>query len=189
MPGSGFGSAEPSVANGGADDHLAPSTTIAGGISSRDAAVAKAVEEEIDAAILSRRTSHPDKWSGLIVSSEASADGATTAGVKTPEEGAGAGGAPSKEGAAGGGAGIPPRPSTGGGAPAAAAASSAKKGGGRKSRRSSGGMGSKKSSAADMGGEVTAVGDGGAGLPVLSKKEKKAMLVAEVRGGYGVLGG
>eukprot|EP00752_Nemacystus_decipiens_P012726 g11275.t1 len=187
-PGSGFALAEPSSVASGSGGHLAPlSTAVAGGgvmgigTSGRDAAVAKAVEEEIDVAILARRTAHPDKWSGLVASSEASDGGATTAGVKTPEEGVGAGGAPSKEGAAGGGAGIPPRPSTGGGDPATTATSSAKKGGGKKNRRSSGGMGSKKSSAAEMAGEATAVGDGGAGLPVMSKKEKTALLVAEAR--------
>eukprot|EP00903_Cladosiphon_okamuranus_P007913 g7641.t1 len=172
--GGGYGSADPYVANGGSGD-LAPATTIAGS-HDRDASVAKAVEEEVNAAILSRRTSHPEKWSGLVVSSESS-DGATPAG-ETPQEnggGAGAGGGASTEGAAGGGAGIPPRPSTGGGAPAHRPASAKKDvGGGKKSRRS---MGSKKSSAAETVEEVTAFDDG----PVLSKKEKKAMLVAEAR--------
>ncbi|CAM9404808.1 unnamed protein product [Ectocarpus fasciculatus] len=75
-----------------------------------DEAVVKAIEEEVDAAILSRQLSHPDKWSSLVVDSS---NGAGGGGAEGEEEGGqGAGGVP----ASGGGAGIPPRPSTGGGA-------------------------------------------------------------------------
>lgn len=177
--GSGFASAAPSLANGGGGP--APSTTISGKKAKGDQEVAKAIEEEVDAAILSRQLSHPDKWSSLVIDS--SAGGGPAEGEE--ESGQGAGGVP----ASGGGAGIPPRPSTGGGgspsvptdATAAAAASTKKGASGRKSRRSSAGMGSRKSSATEVKTEVTAVGDGGPGVPVLSKKEKKEFLVAQVR--------
>ncbi|CAM9876940.1 unnamed protein product [Ectocarpus fasciculatus] len=147
-----------------------------------DEAVVKAIEEEVDAAILSRQLSHPDKWSSLVVDSS---NGAGGGGAEGEEEGGqGAGGVP----ASGGGAGIPPRPSTGGGgspsvpadATAAAAASTKKGASGRKSRRSSG-MGSRKSSAVEVKAEITAVGDGGPGVAVLSKTEKKEFLVAQAR--------
>lgn len=192
-PGSsgGFGSAEPPVANGSGG--LAPATTISGSSSGRDAAVARAVEEEVDAAILSRQVARPDKWSRVVLGADGGSDGSggLSTATATGKEGGGAGGAPSREAGAGGGAGIPPRPSTGGGAPATAPAAAASASGKDKKgrRRSSAGMGSKKSSTvAETVEQATAVEDGGPGVPVLSKKEKKAMLVAEVRLGGWVVG-
>lgn len=145
------------------------------------------MEEEVDAAIASRKESHPEKWSALTVSSNPS-DATTTAGGEKPAEEGGGGGAAG--GGGGGGAGAPSRPSTGGGgAPAlSAAGTSAKRGSGdAKGRRGlKGGMGSKKASAVSMRGgataaDVTAVGDGGGGVSVMSKKEKAAMLINQAR--------
>ncbi|CAM9435783.1 unnamed protein product [Ectocarpus sp. 6 AP-2014] len=169
---------EKQTAEGKSPDYL--DATSGGRKTKGDEAVSKAIEEEVDAAILSRQLSHPEKWSSLAVDSS---DGGGAA-EGEEEGGQGAGGLP----ASGGGAGIPPRPSTGGGgspsvptdANAAAAASTKKGASGRKSRRSSG-MGSKKSSAMEVKTEITAVGDGGPGVPVLSKKEKKGFLVAQAR--------
>ncbi|CAN0326067.1 unnamed protein product [Hapterophycus canaliculatus] len=187
--------AEKHAAEGKTPEYL-PSVTASGGSgggSSRATAVAQAVEEEVDIAILSHKESHPEKWAALAVSADPSDDtaAATAGGAKARGEagggggGSGSGGAPAK-GGGGGGAGAPPRLSTGGGgAPASAAAASNRRGSGEmKGRRSSrAAMGSKKTSAVSMAeaAEVTAVGDGGGGVTVMSKKEKTAMLVAQAR--------
>lgn len=203
-PGSGFVSPEPSLVHGGGGVDAAASVDGAGN-HSRTTAVARAVEEEVNAAILSRRASHPDKWSTIVVDPSAGggADGTAAAAAGSAGAGAGAGaggesgddntgGLPSRGGLAGGGAGIPPRPSTGGGGSPAGggAAAASKKVADKKSRRTSKGMGSKKPSTVDMLDDVTAVGDGGSGVVVMSKKEKNALVVAEVikevsNGGWG----